>query len=185
MKWSKRSHRACQNVLSFKTHLRAAVDNTRSWEASEMVGGSRSLGQRSRSPAHALTWWNARRATWPIPDQGGEEVVISYFPACTAMSNVSPSRDRLLKWLPRSARRADDASALGRTCPCTRSDLRVALKIGWKKPIVPVLTDRIYQYSNVRTNPMEKIEACSVITNLIQSTIVKVFTVQPEHPTCG
>jgi hypothetical protein len=179
------SHRAYQNVLSVKTHQRAAIGNTRSREASEKAGGSRSLGLRPRSPAHALAWWNARRATWPIPDQGGEEVIISYFPACIAMSNVSPSRDRLLKWLPRSARRADGASARGRTCPCTRSDLRVALKIGWKKPIVPVLTDRIYQYSNVRTNPMEKIEACSVITKLIQSTTVKVFTMQSERPTRG
>jgi hypothetical protein len=84
------------HLLSVKTHRRAAIGNTRSQEASGTAGGSRSLSQRPRSPAHGLAWWSARRATWPIPDQEGVRVVISYVPACTAMSNISPSRDRLL-----------------------------------------------------------------------------------------
>jgi hypothetical protein len=50
------SHQACQNVLSVETHRRAATGNTRSREASGTAGGSRSLGQRPRSPAHALAW---------------------------------------------------------------------------------------------------------------------------------
>jgi hypothetical protein len=124
-----------REVFSVKTHRRAATGNTRSREASRTAGGSRFLGQRPRSLAHALAWWSAMRATWPIPDQEGVEVVVSYFPACIAMSNVSPSHERLLTWLPRSARRADGASALGQTCPRTRLDLRVPLRIGWKKPI--------------------------------------------------
>jgi hypothetical protein len=43
-------------VLSVKTHQRAAIGNTRSREASGTAGGSRSLGQRPRSPTHALAW---------------------------------------------------------------------------------------------------------------------------------
>jgi hypothetical protein len=43
-------------VLSVKTHRRAATGNTRSQEASGTAGGSRSLGQQTRSPAHALAW---------------------------------------------------------------------------------------------------------------------------------
>jgi hypothetical protein len=125
--------------LSVKTHRQAATGNTRSREASGTADGSRSLGQRPISPAHALAWWSARRATWPIPDQEGVEVVVSYFPACTAMSNISPSRERLLTWLPRSARRADGASALGQTYFRTRLDLREPLRIGWKKPIAPFI----------------------------------------------
>jgi hypothetical protein len=44
------------NVLSVKTHRRAATGNTRSREASGTAGGPRSLGQRPKSPAHALAW---------------------------------------------------------------------------------------------------------------------------------
>jgi hypothetical protein len=73
-----------------------------------------------------------------MPDQEGVEAIISYFPAYTAMSNISPSRDRLLKCLPRSAKRADGASALGRACPCTKLGLFVTLRIGYKKPIAPI-----------------------------------------------
>jgi hypothetical protein len=54
--YSMSSHRACQNVLSVKTHLRAATGNTRSREASGTAGGPRSLCQRPKSPAHALAW---------------------------------------------------------------------------------------------------------------------------------
>jgi hypothetical protein len=54
--YSMSSHRACQNVLSVKTHRRAATGNTRSREASGTAGGPRSLGQRPKSPAHALAW---------------------------------------------------------------------------------------------------------------------------------
>jgi hypothetical protein len=50
------SHRACQNVLSVKTHRRAATGNTRSWEASGTAGGPRSLGQRPSDLAHTLAW---------------------------------------------------------------------------------------------------------------------------------
>jgi hypothetical protein len=32
------------------------IGNTKSREASGTAGGSRSLGQRPRSPAHALAW---------------------------------------------------------------------------------------------------------------------------------
>jgi hypothetical protein len=45
-----------RKLLSVKTHRRAATGNTRSREASGTAGGSRSLGQRPRSPAHALAW---------------------------------------------------------------------------------------------------------------------------------
>jgi hypothetical protein len=41
-------------LLSVKTHRQAATGNTRSREAPGTAGGSRSLGQRPRSPAHAL-----------------------------------------------------------------------------------------------------------------------------------
>jgi hypothetical protein len=50
----KKSHRACQNVLSVKTRRRAATGNTRSREASGTAGGPRSLGQRPSDPARAL-----------------------------------------------------------------------------------------------------------------------------------
>jgi hypothetical protein len=43
-------------LLSVKIHRRAATCNTRSREAPRTAGGSRSLGQRPRSPAHALAW---------------------------------------------------------------------------------------------------------------------------------
>jgi hypothetical protein len=41
-------------LLSVKTHRRVATGNTRSREASGTAGGPRSLGQRPKSPAHAL-----------------------------------------------------------------------------------------------------------------------------------
>jgi hypothetical protein len=50
-------------LLSVKTHRRAATGNTRSREASGTAGGPQSLGQRPKSPAHALAWSSARRAT--------------------------------------------------------------------------------------------------------------------------
>jgi hypothetical protein len=39
-----------------QNHRRAVIGNTKSREASGTAGGSRSLGQRPRSPAHALAW---------------------------------------------------------------------------------------------------------------------------------
>jgi hypothetical protein len=55
-KWSPNWYGPYRVVLSVKTHRRAATGNMRSWEASGTAGGPRSLGQRPKSPAHALAW---------------------------------------------------------------------------------------------------------------------------------
>jgi hypothetical protein len=46
------------------------------------------------------------------------------------MSNISPSRDRPLQRLPRSAKEADGVTVLGRTYLRARLDLWVPLRIG-------------------------------------------------------
>jgi hypothetical protein len=98
--WWRWSHRACQNVLLVKTHRRAARGNTRSREAPGTAGGPRSLGQRPE--IRHMSWRLGCYAFHLTLYLIRKVLYVSFLHAQTHI-NISPSRDRLIRWLPISA----------------------------------------------------------------------------------
>src|SRR6185503_2237919 len=68
-------HRACQNVLSVETHRRAATGNTKSWELAGALAGTAPSSTARNSVTRPEIPWKAGRATRPIPDQEGANVL--------------------------------------------------------------------------------------------------------------
>ena len=81
-------------MLSVETHRRAATGNTKS---REIAGRWQALLPRRRPaiPAHAAACEDAGRATWPIPDQEGANVLAMICLHTQTHGNVIPSRGRL------------------------------------------------------------------------------------------